>query len=104
MQIGEDIGELSIGEDGPVAGHVHASADDGLADDIVIGGTSAGQELLAENSCEARSGEWTIGIRPMAVAAGLHIETLAVEFLRGQWTAEFVRFIAGGEKEQKNSQ
>ena len=101
MQVGEQIVELAVGENGFVAGHVHASVEDGLADGFVVGGATAGEELFAEDSGHAGPGKRLVRIRIVAVAAGLSVETLAVEFLLGERTSDAVGFVfASGEKKE----
>src|SRR5215471_5056441 len=96
MQIGEQVGDLLLGEYLSVAGHLGAADAHDFRDALVVGGQSAELQILAfENSAQARPLLSARGVRFVtAVAVGV-VDFAAGGLLRVQ--SEFsVAFAALG--------
>lgn len=74
VQVGEKIVELLLGEGTADGRHHVASAKDGLADESLVGGESAGQKRFLEQALQARAILSGNRVRVMAGRARLLIE------------------------------
>jgi hypothetical protein len=101
MEVGEQVVHLAFSKNAFVAWHIVAASVDGLFHNVVIGGTSAGQEWFAVNTRHAWARERTFGICEVAVATGLGVKPLTTLFGLGERTSNIKWFLfAGGENEQ----
>src|SRR6516165_5169800 len=82
MQVRHEISNFLIIQRGVETRHVAAATDNDLARAVVIGGETAGQIFLAEDSSQSRSLPWLLGKGVMARDATGIVDHLAALLLR----------------------
>ena len=84
MQVGEEGAELVVGEGVAGGGHHAASVDDGLGDEAVIGGESAGEEFAFEEAFHAGAVRAAGGVGEVAGGAALIVDLASSGLLGGE--------------------